>query len=77
MFKNISYGQLGFSNVPKFADLYKGCTLPGSSITELVDNALALPKKQALELIAAQQVVTRQHTYVQKLGNIFRAISQE
>lgn len=74
MFKNISYGRLGFSNVPKFAELYKDCTLPGNSITELVNNALSLNKSQVLELTAAQQVVTQQHTYVQKLGNIFRAM---
>ncbi|MEO8099854.1 MAG: hypothetical protein ABI811_19305 [Acidobacteriota bacterium] len=76
MFKNISYGQLGFSNVPKFSELYGDCTVPGKSVAELVDNALSLSKKDAIEMIAAQQKITRQHTYVHKIRNIFRAMAE-
>jgi len=76
MFKNISYGQLGISNVPKFSELYRGCTIPGGSISELIDNALALPRKDVIELVEAQQKITRQHTYVHKIRNIFRAASE-
>jgi hypothetical protein len=74
MFKNISYGQLGLSNVPKFAEVYRGCHVDGASIAELIDNALSLSRSDALELIAEQQKITRQHTYVQKVRNIFRAM---
>jgi hypothetical protein len=74
MFKNISYGQLGISNVPKFAELYRGCHVGGGSIAELIDCALSLSKGEALELTAEQQRITRQHTYVQKIRNIFRAM---
>lgn len=73
MFKNISYGQVGVSNVPKFAELYRDCTIPGRSVSELIDNALALSRKDVIELVEAQQKITRQHTYVHKIRNIFRA----
>jgi hypothetical protein len=76
MFKNISYGQLGFSNVVKFADVYPGCTVPGKTIVELVDNALSLSRKDTIELIVEQQKFTRQHTYVHKIRNIFRALAE-
>ena len=76
MFKNISYGQLGVSNVPKFSELYHDCTIPGGSVAELVDRALSLPRKYVIELVEAQQKITRQHTYVQKIRNIFRAMCE-
>ena len=74
MFKNISYGQLGISNVPKFAELYQNCHVPGKTIGELIDNAMSLSERDRLDLTAAQQQVTRRHTYVQKIRNIFRAL---
>jgi len=73
MFKNISYGQLGFSNVKKFGDLFKGCNLNEPTTEELVDKALRLSQPDYLALIAEQQKIVRGHTYVQKLSNIFRA----
>jgi hypothetical protein len=74
MFKNVSYGQLGISNVPKFAELYAGCHAPGATIEELIENALLLPRTDRLRVIAEQQEVTRRHTYVHKIRNIFRAM---
>jgi len=76
MFKNISYGQLGVSNVPAFSELYRGCTVPGESVAELVDNALSLSGRDVIELVEAQQKATREHTYVHKIRNIFRAASE-
>jgi len=76
MFKNISYGQPGISNVPMFSELYRGCTIPGRSVSELIDNALSLSRSDVIELVDAQQKITRQHTYVQKIRNIFRAAAQ-
>src|ERR1051326_423575 len=52
MFKNISYGQLGISNVPKFAELYYGCHVAGASIAELLDNALSLSGSVSRAMIA-------------------------
>ncbi len=74
MFKNISYGQLGISNVPKFAELYQSCHVPGRTIPELVVNALSLSPRDRLDLIAEQQRITCGHTYVQKIRNIFQAM---
>ena len=76
MFKNISYGQLGISNVPKLSELYRDCTIPGRSIAELIDNALCLSTTDIIGLVEAQQEITRQHTYVHKIRNIFRAMSE-
>ena len=76
MFKNISYGQLGVSNVPMFSRLYRDCTVPGRSVSELIDNALSLSRSDVVELVEAQQKITREHTYVQKIRNIFRAAEQ-
>jgi hypothetical protein len=76
MFKNISYGQLGVSNVPAFSDVYQDCTVPGQSVSELIDNALSLPNRTVIELVKAQQEITRRHTYVHKIRNILRAMAE-
>lgn len=77
MFKNISYGQLGISNVKWFRKLYRNCSVPGDSIEALVDNALEMSQTDMLELTTLQQSITKSHTYVQKLTNIFKALMQK
>lgn len=74
MFKNISYGQLGISNVRWFRNLYHDCSVPGDSIEDLVDNALSMSPAAACELSRTQQRITRNHTYVHKLRNILGAL---
>jgi hypothetical protein len=73
MFKNISYGQLGFSNIKKFDSLFHDAYIPGNSIAELVDNALALSASEYVRFVVDQQSVVRRHTYLQKCINIFKA----
>jgi len=74
MWKNISYGQLGFSNVEMFEDIFAGCIVTGSSIEQLVDNVLALPSDLYRQMtLEQQQIVKRDHTYVNRLLNIVRA----
>jgi hypothetical protein len=73
MFKNISYGQLGFSNIKKFDSLFHDAYIPGHSIAELVDNALALSASEYVRFVVDQQSVVRRHTYLQKCINIFKA----
>jgi hypothetical protein len=73
MFKNISYGQLGFSNMKKFRDLYKDCSVLGENIEELVTNALEIKKQDYLAMVKKQQEITKKHTYIQKMTNIFEA----
>lgn len=70
MFKNISYGQLGISNVKKFNEIFVGCSLEGNSIEELIDKSLSLSKKEYLEMVRLQQEIVFNHTYIQKLLNI-------
>ncbi len=74
MWKNISYGQLGVSNVRKFDEVFNGCTVPGRSIEEIIDNTLSLPFGRYRDMIYEQQeVVKSHHTYVNRLLNIIRA----
>ncbi|MCL5784056.1 MAG: hypothetical protein M1142_01715 [Patescibacteria group bacterium] len=73
MWKNISYGQLGISNVKKFHDVFKGCSVDGETIEELIENALNLTPRQVRDLIFNQQKITRNHTYVNSLNNIMKA----
>ncbi len=74
MWKNISYGQLGVSNVKKFDDVFDDCTVKGRSIEELIDNTLSLPFSTYRDMICRQQeIVKNRHTYVCRLLNIIRA----
>jgi len=76
MFKNISYGQLGISNVRKFSDLLGDSFVPGETIEELVDTALGFSRSEYRELIRAQQERIGKHTYREKLENICRALAR-
>jgi len=74
MWKNISYGRLGVSNVRKFDDIFNDCTVKGRSIEELIDNTLSLPLSKYRDMIYEQQeIVKSHHTYVNRLLNIIRA----
>ena len=74
MWKNISYGQLGVSNVRKFDEVFDDCTVKGRSIEEIIDNTLSLPFSTYRDMICRQQeIVKSRHTYVNRLLNIIRA----
>jgi len=74
MWKNISYGQLGISNVRKFDDVFDDCTIKGRSIEAVIDNTLSLPFATYRDMIRRQQeIVKSRHTYVNRLSNIVRA----
>jgi len=75
MFKNISYGQLGITNVQKFSDLLGDSYVAGVSIEELIDNALSLSRSDYRALVMAQQERIRNHTYREKLENICKALA--
>jgi hypothetical protein len=74
MFKNISYGMLGISNVPKFRDVFKGCSVEGDTIGELITNALFLTKDEHREMILKQQEIVKEHTYEHKLCRIMEML---
>lgn len=75
MFKNISYGQVGFSNVKKFAEILENYNL-GGSLEEMVDQVLNLTEPQYTDLVLHQQEKIKDYTYKQSLENIFRAFEE-
>lgn len=76
MFKNISFGQLGITNVSRFKDLLGNSFLKGENITQLVDRALSLPEIEFKSQILAQQESISNQTYLHKLLNIFRGLEE-
>jgi hypothetical protein len=74
MFKNISYGQLGVSNIPKFKDMFGSSYVEGETLEELIENSLIMPRRKILDIVQEQQEVVRKHTYVTKIHNIFKAL---
>jgi hypothetical protein len=73
MFKNISYGQLGVTNVKGFEEIFSDAFVHSSNIEELVDKALSLSDARRAEMISVQQEFVSEHTYERKLMNILRA----
>lgn len=76
MFKNISYGQLGITNIRRFKDLLGSSFVKGESIEELVDTSLSMSKIQYREQTLAQQEIMKDQTYMQKLLNVFTALNE-
>ena len=75
MFKNISYGQVGFSNVKKFKDILGIYNIDGS-IEEMVERVLVLDEKEYKELVLKQQEMIKNYTYKNALENIFKAFNK-
>lgn len=75
-FKNISYGQLGISNIKKFESVFNGCVVTGNTIEEIVDKALSLPRNIYLSMIIEQQEITKNHTYLTRIVNIMKAFEE-
>lgn len=75
MFKNISYGQLGFSNVKKFSEIFVDCNIYNESIEETVNKILKLTKDEYINLIKKQQEVCKNYTIAHNLNNIFKYIN--
>lgn len=75
MFKNISYGQVGFSNVKKFQDILGDANISGS-IEEMTKKVLALKKEEYKSLVLKQQEIVKNYTYKNALENIFRGFEE-
>lgn len=76
MFKNISYGQLGMSNVPILNEMYHGAGVFDSDIKALVKKGLSLNEKEWTSILKSQQEITKHSfTYVNSLLNIAKAFS--
>ena len=76
MFKNISYGQLGITNIKKFKDILGEHFIEGENIKTIIDNALSLSKTEYLAKIKAQQEIIKSYTYKSALENIIKAFKK-
>lgn len=74
-FKNISYGQIGITNVPKFKELLGKYAISGDTIEELIESALALDEESYKKLVIEQQNIVSRHTYKESIANIEKALS--
>lgn len=75
-FKNVSYGALGITNVPKIRDLVGEAFFEGHSVQSLIENALDLPENVYLELVEGQQEAVSKYTYRESLEAIDRALEE-
>jgi hypothetical protein len=75
MFKNISYGQLGFSNIEKFNDIFKNCNIYDEDMEKMFDKVLKLNKDEYLDLIKKQQEICKEYTIVHHLNNVFKFLN--
>jgi hypothetical protein len=77
MFKNISFGQLGISNIKKFNEILGDTSVYEDTMEATIDRALNLDPTTYKELTAAQQkIIARDHTYVSKIAKILRAFQE-
>lgn len=76
MFKNISYGQLGFSNIEKFNQIFKGCNIYDADMEKMIDKVLALSKDEYLDIVRKQQEICKNFTIAHHLNNIFIKLNQ-
>lgn len=74
MFKNISYGQLGFSNIKKFQDIFSECNIYSENTAEMIDAVLSLNKDEYIKTIERQQEICKRYTIAHHLNNIFKYI---
>ena len=74
MFKNISYGQLGFSNIKKFNDIFTGCSIYNENTEKMIDTVLSLHKDEYLDMVTKQQEICKRYTIAHHLNNIFTHI---
>jgi len=77
VYKNISYGQPAITNVARFQELFGASGIKGKTISELISNALSLSEKEYLKIAEQQQIyIANNHTYLNKLVNIFSGFEQ-
>lgn len=77
VYKNISYGQPAITNVARFQELFGDSGIRGKTISDLISNALSLNEKEYLRIGEQQQIyIANNHTYLNKLINIFSGFEQ-
>ena len=75
MFKNISYGQLGITNVKKFKDILGDSFIEGETIKDLVNTSLSFNEEEYKNLVIKQQERIKPYTYKASIENIIKAFS--
>lgn len=76
MWKNISYGALGVTNVPQFKPLFGDTWIDGDNIGELMRRSLSLHRNEYLDLVRAQQLRIAGYSYRENLLAISRALEE-
>lgn len=74
LFKNISYGQLGITNIKKFKDLFGRNIIFDKDIDKLVAKSLKLSKKKYIEMVVKQQELIKDFTYASSIKYIIKYI---
>ena len=74
MFKNISYGQLGITNIKKFKDILGDYYIEGDNIKEIIGKALSLSKEDYLYFTKKQQEIIKNYTYKNAIENIINCL---
>jgi hypothetical protein len=72
MFKNISYGQLGFSNIEKFNNIFKDCNIYDKDMSIMTEKILSLSKDEYINMIKKQQDICKKYTTLDHLNNILK-----
>lgn len=68
MFKNISYGQMGITNVLHFNTIFKGYGIYEKNINELVEKSLSIAEKDWINITRQQQqIIATKYTYAHSL----------
>ncbi len=75
MFKNISYGQLGLTNIQKFKDILGDSFIESISTTELIEKGLSIKKNEYIKLVQKQQDIIKKYTYKESIENIIKAFT--
>lgn len=76
VFKNVSYGQLAVTNVPRFHDLFGDSFVWGDTLDEIVGAAIDLTGRSYVERVREQQAVVARYTYRESLSSIARALEE-
>jgi hypothetical protein len=77
MFKNISYGQLGISNIAKFTEILGDKSVYEGSTEATIAKALKIEEDDYKQLVRDQQaIIAEDHTYVSKLAKILKAFDE-
>ena len=76
LFKNVSYGAFGLTNVPKFFDIVPHAFLPGASTIELLQYGLGLEGDAYHHRVLEQQRSVKCYTYRESLLSIAEAFER-